>query len=86
MSNIAEGFVRGSDKEFIQFLYIAKGSAGEVRAQLYVALDQTRINQASFNLLNKNAPEISRMPSGLINYLNKASFQRRKKIPRNNQL
>ena len=78
MSNIAEGFVRGSDKEFIQFLYIAKGSAGEVRAQLYVALDQTRINQASFNLLNKNAPEISRMPSGLINDLNKASFQRRK--------
>ncbi len=79
MSNIAEGFERGSNKEFIQFLYIAKGSAGEVRAQLYVALDQTYINQASFNLLNKNAAEISRMLSGFINYLNKSSFKGEKR-------
>jgi len=79
MSNIAEGFERGSNKEFIQFLYIAKGSAGEVREQLYVALDQIYINQASFNSLNKNATEISRMLSGLINYLNKSSFKGEKR-------
>ena len=40
LSNIAEGFERGGDKEFVQFLAMAKGSCGEVRAQLYVALDQ----------------------------------------------
>ena len=79
MSNIAEGFERGSNKEFIQYLYIAKGSAGEVRAQLYVALDQIYINQAKFNSLNKNATEISRMLSGLINYLNKSNFKGEKR-------
>ncbi|PWT92841.1 MAG: four helix bundle protein [Blastocatellia bacterium] len=41
LSNIAEGFERGGDKEFLQFLAVAKGSAGELRAQLYVALDQS---------------------------------------------
>ena len=79
MSNIAEGFERSSNKEFIQYLYIAKGSAGEVRAQLYVALDQTYINQESFNSLKKNSAEISRMLSGLINYLNKSSFKGEKR-------
>jgi four helix bundle protein len=53
MSNIAEGFERSGTKEFIQFLATAKGSAGEVRAQLYVALDQCHVEQPVFNELNQ---------------------------------
>jgi four helix bundle protein len=48
MSNIAEGFERGGQAEFIQFLFIAKSSAGEVQSQLYVALDQEYITLKQF--------------------------------------
>ncbi len=51
LSNIAEGFERNGNKEFLQFLSVAKGSAGEVRAQLYVALDQNYIDRQTFNSL-----------------------------------
>lgn len=61
MSNIAEGFERGTRQEFLNYLFIAKGSAGEVRAQLYVALDAGYLNVETFKNLNKLAQECSRL-------------------------
>ena len=52
MSNIAEGFESGTQQEFINYLYIAKGSAGEVRAQLYAALDIDYLKIETFKYLN----------------------------------
>ena len=69
MSNIAEGFSRRSDKEFIQFLFISKASAAEVQSQLYVALDQSYISQESFNGLYLKTDEVAKLISGLISYL-----------------
>ena len=61
MSNIAEGFERGTQAEFLNYLYIAKGSAGEVRAQLYVALDVGYLNIETFKYLSGLAVECSRL-------------------------
>lgn len=69
MSNIAEGFERGGCNEFIRFLAIAKGSAGEVQSQLYVAMDQGYLSQTVFEELHHTAIETSRLIAGLMNYL-----------------
>lgn len=69
MNNSAEGFERGSNKDFVKFLFIAKGSAGEVRSMLYVALDQSYISQQDFDEGMKLCIETSRTIWGLIKVL-----------------
>ena len=69
MSNIAEGFSRKSTKEFVQFLFIAKGSVAEVQSQLYIALDQGYVNKQKFNELYSKSDEVARLISGFIQYL-----------------
>ena len=68
-SNIAEGFERNTDKEFIYFLYVSKASAGEVRSQLYLALDLNYISKIEFDELYLNVSDISKLISGFIKYL-----------------
>jgi four helix bundle protein len=68
-SNIAEGFERNTDKEFVYFLYISKASAGEVRSQLYLALDLNYISKIEFEELYLNVSDISKLISGFIKYL-----------------
>lgn len=70
MSNIAEGFERNSNRVFRRFLLIAKGSAGELRSQLYIAGDANLISADQFADLHGRATEISRMLQSLANYLN----------------
>jgi four helix bundle protein len=69
MSNIAEGYERNGSREFIQFLSMAKGSAGEVKSQLYVAFDQDYISKETFQRLHDLTNEITRMIGSLMKYL-----------------
>jgi four helix bundle protein len=69
MNNIAEGFERQTNKEMKQFLYIAKGSSGEVRSMLHLAHDLKYISQNDFQHLHSDSLEIARILAGLIKKL-----------------
>jgi four helix bundle protein len=86
MDNIAEGFGRGGNKEFIQFLGVSLGSACECQSQLYRLLDRNYINKATFDELYLLCNEIRRMIFGLIKYLQTSNTKglKFKKPPNNN--
>lgn len=69
MANIAEGFVRKSDKEFVQFLFIAMSSAAEVQSHLYVALDLKYLSEEQFRTIHSQADKTARIISALVKYL-----------------
>ena len=75
MSNIAEGFERGSNQELIQFLYIAKGSCGEVRTQLLIAFDQKYITYKEMEETKELAKKVSGMLANFISYLKRSKLK-----------
>jgi four helix bundle protein len=78
LSNIAEGFERGGSAEFSQFLAIAKGSAGEVEAQLYVALDQGYISREEFDSIRALTSSTKKLIAGFMNYLKSSDLKGQK--------
>ena len=75
MDNIAEGFERGGKNEFVQFLAIGKGSAGELKSQLYRSFDNRYIDNNTFDALYAKADQYGKMVQGLISYLNKSDIK-----------
>jgi four helix bundle protein len=71
-SNIAEGFERGGNREFIQFLSQSKGSVGEVKDQLYTALDECYVSPKEFALAYDLAEQTTRLIGGFISYLRRS--------------
>jgi four helix bundle protein len=78
MSNISEGFERDGDKEFVQFLCVSKGSAGEIKSQLYLSFDIGYIDKQTFDVTMQMYREISRMLGGFIKYLKKSNIRGKK--------
>lgn len=74
-ANIAEGFERGGNREFLQFLSIAKGSCGEVLDHLYTAMDESYISNDEFNNLYAQATEVGKLIGGFMRYLQRSEIR-----------
>jgi len=77
-SNIAEGFERSSKREFIYFLYTAKGSAGELRTQLHILREIGYISSAEFDALFTDVMSIAKQLGGFIAYLQNVKMEEEK--------
>lgn len=78
MDNIAEGYGRGGNREFKQFLWISKGSAVELKSQLYRCFDRKWLSEDGFNKLYEDVEEVEKIISGLINHLSNSETKGRK--------
>ena len=71
MNNIAEGFERGSDADFVRFLFVAKASCGEVRSMIFLAIDLNYLDKNSADLIIEKCRKLSRGLASFIKYLNR---------------
>jgi len=79
MANIAEGFARRSNKEFIKFLFISISSAAELQSHMYVASDRGYVSPDAFSSIYEQAEKTSKLTSGLITYLRNNDIEYREK-------